>query len=244
MKTPFVWVLALLLCACTHPQALYLTHPRLAPPASTAPPSKVTLLFGDVRVMEVSAGNVPEVVESWTQLAKDHLSAGLHTLASTKGWQWSEPPTLTSSEQQALEQHLLLYGRLVDNLYAQATPSADVIWQNRAKAFHYPLGEGLQFIREKTGADIAIIVYAYDQISTKGRKATMALSAVLGALSGSYVLPGATAIFVGMVDLTRGELLWVGYQVDRGQHDLRERHDVEQMLAMAFREYPQVRVGQ
>lgn len=208
-----------------------------------ATPNKVVVvLFGDVRVMELSAGGVPELVEAWTDQAKMHLSAGTQQWIQAKGWRWVEPPALSAQEKRVFNQHLTLYGRLVDALYTQAAPTAEPLWQSRAKAFRYPLGHGLDFIRDKTGADTALIVYGYDQISTKGRKATMAVSAFLGAFSGSYILPGATAISVGMVDLQRGELLWFGSEAERGCCDLREAQDVEKMLTAMFQNYPRTRV--
>lgn len=232
-----------LLCACSHTQANYLTHPSLAASAPTQRPNTVALLFGDVRVLELSAGNVPEVVESWSQQAKQNLSAGAQKWVRTQGWQWAEPPTFSAPEKQSLDQHLLLYRLLFDALYAQASPTADPLWQQRARDFDYPLGPGLDFLREKTGADVALIVSGFDQVSSKGRKATMALSAVFGAFSGSYVLPGETVVWAGMIDLQRGVLLWANFEAGRGSRDLRHAADVEAILNALFRDYPQVKVG-
>lgn len=109
----------------------------------------------------------------------------------------------------------------------------DAAWEHKRTRFDYTLGSGLAFLKEKTGADGAIVIVGEDLVSSAERKAT----AIVAALVGVAVPLGQSVILVGVVDLATGGLLWL-HHTSSQHYDLKDYDAAKSMLAEIFGAYP------
>jgi len=232
MRLPLL-ILVLFLTACATPQK-YAANPAFINASAAQKPKKVLLLPVDIDVMEISAGGVPEKVEAWSKQAKSNVRQSLHkTIGAEKNFELVEMPEMAASEKDVLEQYLAFYEVVGGDAFIFGR-SPDPAWQHKRKNFDYTLGNGLGFLRQKTGADAALFVVGADQISTGGRKAAI----VLGAMIGVAIPVGMTFVSVGLVDLESGNILWLNYDFGGGNWDIRDQADTDKLVANIFRDYP------
>lgn len=229
----FSLILVLFLAACATPQK-YAANPAFINAPAAQKPKKVLLLPADIDVMEISAGGVPEKVEAWSKQAKSNIKQSLHkTIGAGQNFELIELPEMAASEKEVLEQYLAFYGVVGGDAFVFGR-SPDPAWQHKTKNFDYTLGNGLRFLKQRTGADTALFVVGSDQISTGGRKAAM----VLGAMLGMTIPVGMTFVSVGLVDLDSGDILWLNYDFGGGDWDIRDQADTDKLIANIFRDYP------
>ncbi len=192
---------------------------------------RLLVLPPEVTVSQLSAGGLVEKVPEWSRQAEHNFTtalAGLH--ASGQKVALVPLPELGEAEQEALEEHLALYAQVAnDAFFLPRVPG----WQHKQARFDYTLGPGLAYLRDRTGADVALMVVGQDTVSTHERKALM----VVGALFGVSVPLGVTFMTAGVVDLKTGDLLWVNYDVS-GTGDMRVSKDARSALQSLLKGYP------
>lgn len=207
-----------------------------APHTLQAPTTKMVLLPLSIKVKEMSAGGIKDEVGDWSQAAKDHIRATLQSGGPVDGPLELMPLDGLSVEQDAVvEEHLALFNVVAGAALGHTMiQPVDAAWLAKAKRFDYTLGPGLAFLQASTGADRALVIFGEDVVSTAGRKAT----AVVGALLGVAVPLGHSFLLAGIVDLQRGDILWMDYTFSAGDQTFRDRIDVEELLTELFSNYP------
>ncbi len=211
-------------------------HYTVLDQVQSSEPKKILLLPMDVTVAELTAGGQQEEVESWTTEAKEHLELVVrsdnHNLSR---YSFVEMPELLGEEQVLVDQHLALLDVVGGNsMTLSRGPGGVQAWAHKTERFDYTIGPGLDFLREKTGADVALMIYGDDLISSGGRKATFILAAAFG-----VGIPMGHAGLVGtLVDLNTGNVLWVNYEVTTTDVTLRRQEDVTNLVTKLFDVYP------
>lgn len=230
-KLALLLAATLLVSACAAP-AKHSVHQRLSTAQNS--PKKVLLMPADVVVKEISAGGLAEKVDDWTKQAAANVNTGVRRYVEQKGRLQVMPmPTLSAEEQAKLDQHIALYDVVGSDAFLFGK-SADPAWAHKRTQFDYTLGDGLAFLKQKSGADAAIFVTGVDHVSSSGRKAAF----VVGALLGVGIPLGSSLLHVGVVDLATGDLLWTNYDASYAGKDLREAKDAEAMVFEIFKDYP------
>lgn len=224
-------ILAAALAACATPDKA-LQHKSLRDKGSEAIPHKLLLIAPDVRVSEISGGGVVEEVPDWTRQANSHMRNTLSALARELKVETIAPPSLSSEQQEILEQHMALYDLVAGNAFFTGQ-NPDPAWAHKKQSFDYALGPGLAFLPELAGTDAALFIIGADYISNSSRKAAMFVGALLG-----VVIPGGISyLTAGVVDLKSGDLLWLNYELDQTT-DLRQAKDADELLRKVFSSYP------
>ncbi|NIR61498.1 MAG: hypothetical protein GWO02_19395 [Gammaproteobacteria bacterium] len=199
-------------------------------------PERMVLLPVDIEVSEISAGGVEEEVPAWSEAATENVERALQGYAAGRdSMSLVEAPTLSREERRRVEEHLALYDVVGGNAF-RYTNLPVAAWRHKIREFDYTLGSGLAFLREKTGAEAAVVVIGSDQISSSGRKALM----VVGAVAGVEVQKGTSFLSAGVIDLRTGNLLWLNYAADYGGRDLRKAEDATAMVNGMLSSYPGV----
>lgn len=196
-------------------------------------PTRLVLLPPDVAVKEISAGGIMDPVPEWTELANANIKAELRAqFADRPEFSLVDAPEFSAEEKARLEDFQASY-MVVGATAHWATTLGGGEWAHKRNHFDYTLGEGLAFVREKTGADAAVMVIGEDHVSSSGRKAAM----IVGAMLGVGIVGGASAILVGVVDLNNGDILWMHF--DRsGIKDLKDRESVKAMMTAILATLP------
>lgn len=196
-------------------------------------PAKLIAVPAHILVREVTAGGVLEPVPKWTEAASENLTRALSEIASTRGdINAVSMPELDAAERDLLDQYLATY-LVVGSTAHFITLFSDPAWEHKRKHFDYTLGTGLDFLKDRSGADAAIFIVGDDIVSTGERKAV----AVIGALFGVVVPLGRSLVSVGIVDLANGDLLWMQHTVS-GQYDLKDYESAKRMLQVVLSAYP------
>ncbi len=219
----------LLLSACATQK--YSANPAFMKAAQK--PKQVVLLPPDIEVMEISAGGVPEKVDAWSKQAKSNIRQSLSKVSGGRDIKFTELPELSTAEKETVDKYLAFYDVVGGDAFIFGR-NPDPAWQHKKDNFDYTLGDGLHFLKQKTGADAALFVVGSDHISSGGRKAAM----VIGALMGIVIPAGTTFVSAGLVDLDTGNILWLNYDFGGGNWDIRNPADTDKLVANIFTDYP------
>lgn len=201
-----------------------------------ARPRKVVLLPPQIFVYELSAGGVPTRMGDWESTARANLThAATREAASLGIFDVIAAPALDPAEEETLDAHIGLYDRVAQSvfIYGRGEQSA---WAHKKHEFDYTLGPGLAFLRERTGADAALIVLGADYISSGGRKAAFIAGLALGIL-----MPlGQSFVAAGVVDLKTGDVAWMGFDASSSL-DTRKPADMDGLLRALYQTWPAAR---
>lgn len=208
-------------------------NPRLASLPEAERPKKILLLPPQMFVAEMSAGGVIQKQDDWTRAASENLLAAVEAhFRDSGGLEALRMPALDDGDADRVESHIGLYDRVAYAIYIYGR-GLDNGWQHKKAEWDYTLGEGLAFLREKTGADTALIFTGADIISTGGRKAAFAVGLMLG-----IAIPvGQSFISVGLADLKTGEIRWMSYDQSMTL-DSRDPAAVQELVKDFFASYP------
>ncbi len=214
--------------------ALSAIHPALSQNPA-ARPKKVVLLPPQIFVYELSAGGVPSRMADWEAVARGNLtSAAIRMAADAKLFEVLALPALVRAEQEWLDAHIGLYDRVAQSVfvYGRGEESA---WAHKKNAFDYTIGPGLAMLRDRTGADAALIVLGSDAISSDGRKAAFVAGLLLG-----IVMPlGQSFLTAGVVDLQTGDVQWMSFD-SSSSLDTRNPADVDALMRTFYQTWPGV----
>lgn len=228
---------AVLLCALASLTALPALAMSAVNPALVqhpdARPRTVVVLPPQIFVYELSAGGVPTRMIDWETAARANVSAAAVRLAREAGVFAAHPaPALEASEQARVDTHLGLYERVAQSVfvYGRGEQSA---WAHKKEGFDYTLGPGLAFLRERTGADAALVVLGSDFISSDGRKALFFAGLALG-----MIMPlGQSFLTLGVVDLQTGDVQWMSFDAS-SRLDTRNPEQVDALIRTLYQSWP------
>lgn len=188
-------------------------------PAAAAP--KAVLLPAYFQIFSLATASAQEAPE-WSRAAERDATAALAKLVPDHGdLQLLPMPELSAEEQELLSQQLAFYRVVAGAAHGIAEPPGE-----------YTIGSKLEFIRAKSGADKALIVFGQDIISTGGRVAF----AFVAAAAGIGIPGGFGSVTVGLVDLETGRLEWVSMLPGKG--NLNDTDNVYESLDRIVCAYP------
>ena len=189
-----------------------------------------------VKVKEMSAGGITEEVGAWTEQAKGHIVASMRSGEPfADKFELVPLGELPKDEQAVVDEHIALFEAVAGSAmrHTMINP-VDAAWKPKVQHFDYTLGPGLAFLRERTGAEYALILFGEDVISSEGRKVAF----VAAALFGVGIPLGHSFMLAGIVELRTGNILWLNYTFSPGSETFRERGDVDARLSELFVDYP------
>ncbi|HEX9207837.1 MAG TPA: hypothetical protein VF851_06350 [Steroidobacteraceae bacterium] len=175
----------------------------------------------------------------WTAAARSNLTDALAAaLVGRTGMEIVPLPALTEAEQKVLDAHVSV-ARLV---VFEGSRMGGKAWATRRADFDRQLGPGLEWLRERSGADYAVLV-AGSQYEQSGG---LVFAQVLAAAAGVIVSPGGgTNISTALIDLGAGEVKWFnstfGVEVmGIGSIDFRKVESSAEVLRNLMAPYPRI----
>lgn len=204
-----------------------------------ATPRKAILLPVDFTVYESGFGGTLEAVPDWTTAARANLTqSAAAVLQSAVGLELVAVPELTAAEQVVLRDHLGLARLIV----AQGSSLTGSVWKQRRATFDRGMGDGMRFLKDRSGADLAVLL--------DGRQVEQSGGSVLGQLAlagvGAYVPGGGgTQLSASLIDLGAGQVQWfnstLGVQIfGIGGDDIRKSDVTDAALRELFKPYPEI----
>lgn len=213
----------------------YRTHPecaaRLATVKSVGVTAPVTKLF------ELTAGNSRVFRQDWSDRAAENIAAALEASLQARGLSTRRlaapdaagaAPAAAPAASTELTEVTQLFDAVSDAIlqatYANRFPE-------KVARFEYSVGD-VEKLLAAEGVDALVFAYAFGNISSGGRKAIQALSAVLG----GGVTYGIDRLFLAVVDRT-GTVVWFDTHGSSG-HDLRDPGSAAQFVQALTAELP------
>lgn len=221
------------LLACSMPALSQYRHVSLQDHTQTLP-KKVVIVPADVLVRELSAGGMLEKVPEWTRQSSDNLTRAMAEVGRQQSrFTVLDLPPLSPAEHDRLEQAIgtfMTVGVTAHNMLLRGGAA----WAHKRREFDYTIGDSLAFLKQKTGADAAILIAGDDIVSSDGRKAAMVFAAMLGV----GLSPGRSVALTSVVDLATGNLLWMQFDQSMSK-DLKDYASAREMVAQIMAQYPE-----
>ncbi|HVE54756.1 MAG TPA: hypothetical protein VNB23_15345 [Ramlibacter sp.] len=197
--------------------------------------SKLVIVPPDVELFSQSAGGVLEPKADWTEAAQRHFRTALMAQKSVLAGNSME---LGEKDMDELAQLNVLHGAVAEAVFVHHMLSMPDL-PTKEKRLDWTLGDAVQPLRDKTGADYALFFWVRDSYATAERKAAMVAMTILGAAVGVVVVPtgGQQIAYASLVDLRDGRVVWFN-NLNRMAGDLREAQPALETVQTLLKTFP------
>lgn len=219
-----VCVASLFGCAPAH----YRIHPDFEPRAQKL--RTVGLAAPDVRIYALSAGGVQELRDDWSAEGRKAVTGAVmaHFKDRDIAVKLVQPKDAASDMEDLQALYRAVSSSVLDHAYSDTER-----FPGKMKRFEYTVGS-VENVLKGSGAQGLMIIYAFDEISTAGRKTLKALTTPLSLVTGIKPRSGYSAMSAALVD-SSGNILWYNIHANEGGYDLRDPGSaasfVDQLLA-------------
>lgn len=214
-------------------QTHYRAHPELE--ARMHRIKTIGIIPADVRMYELSAGDVEELRDDWSSQAQDNVTKALAAGLKERNV-YAKNITVHKEFEQEIEDIQALY-RTVGSSILYYTYGETPL-PGKYKNFTYSVGPMEKFL-DAHGVDAVVLVDGFDEISTGGRKALRTLSLVTGLITGVTKRAGMTGLSIAVVDRT-GSVLWFNANAYEGGYDLRDAGSAKSLVKSVLAGLPEV----
>jgi hypothetical protein len=221
---PAVFLVGLLVAASAWPQSK-----NLAPGFASLPKgASVVIMPTDIELFSVSGGGVLEPKADWTEAASQHFKRALLEKNGVLGLRSIE---LAEKDADELAEINSLHGAVARAIALHHFGSLNL--PTKEGKLDWSLGEPVQLIKKKTGADYALFSWVRDSYASTERKMAMIALGIFG-----VVTPGGAQIgYASLVDLNTGQILWFN-RLARASGDLREADKAAETVATLLDGFP------
>lgn len=198
----------------------------------------IVLLPANFEMYEFGAVSI-EPVPEWTELATEMARTTLSKYLPEKlSYNIVDLPELTQAESDNVTEHVVLYETVAAEAISMINTGGPA-WQHKKTNFDYKIGNGLDFLKEKSNADLALVFVGLDTVSTGGR---IGMSLLLAAGGVSVPMTGPEVAYAGIIDLSTGDIDWINYKVGFLGINPREEEGSTKIVSMVFDQYPDSRL--
>ena len=195
--------------------APYRIHPDFEPRVQKM--RAIGLATPDVKIYALTAGGVQELRDDWSAEGRKAVTDAV--VAHFKRRHVAVKLVQPKNRESEMDDLQALY-RAVSSSVLDHTYSDTERFPSKMARFEYTVGS-VDKVLAGNGAQGLIIIYAFDEISTAGRKALKVLTSPLSLITGVKPRSGYSAMTAALVD-TSGSVLWYNIQANEGGYDLRE----------------------
>jgi hypothetical protein len=204
---------------------------NLAPGFTSLPANaKVVIMPTDIELFSISAGGIPEPKADWTEAANRHFKAALIQKKKALGATTVE---ISDKDADEFEEISTLYAAVARAINMHHFGPGMFNLPTKDGKLDWSMGEPVQRIRERTGADYALFSWIRDSYASGERVAAMIALAIVGiGVSG-----GMQVGYASLVDLNTGRVLWFN-RLARASGDLREADKAKETLDALLDGFP------
>jgi hypothetical protein len=197
---------------------------------------RVAVMPPDVKVFQITAGEVREQMDEWSEAARKNVLAAIgRQVRSGRSLTFHEfDPAKSQAAREELEDATPLF-QAVSLSAILHTYHPETQFQTKVERFDYSLGP-LPALAEASESDALLFVIARDHISTGGRVARNIALVLIGAAAGVVIIPeaGISSMAAALVDAHTGDVLWFNTHATGGANDLRDPASAESFVTQAF----------
>ena len=191
--------------------------------------SRLLVLPADMELYSMSAGGVVEPRADWTDAAQKHFADALVAERKLLG---RAVTTLTPAQADEFSDIVTLHRAVADAISLHHKGGLLEL-ATKGNRLDWSLGDAVQPLRERTGADYALFTWIRDSYASNERKAAMVALALLGAIT----LGGEQQGYASLVDLRTGRVVWFN-QLDRMSGDLRSAEPAVETVHALLKGFP------
>jgi len=187
----------------------------------------VVLAPPEIRVYEISAGGVPELMDEWSAKETENVTRSLFSHFSSTKRKISMLKPDSDTDRELKEVRALL----------------NVISQSKALETNSASVGSLESILQDSGGDALLIVQGVDQFATAGKKALNVFGTITGiaasALTGVAIIPNMEGTLLRMSLADRnGTIIW--HYLQRGGADLRDQANCNEVVNLMLENFPRL----
>ena len=204
---------------------------NLAPDFSALPKgAKVVLMPADVELFSISAGGVVEPRADWTEIAERNFKSAIAAKERAMGLATLE---LSSADADELSEVNYLHAAVARAIALHHFGPSNLQLPTKNGKLDWSMGDSVDSIRQKTGADYALFTWFRDSYASSERVAAMVLLAVVGVgLQG-----GSQTGYASLVDLRTGKVVWFN-RLARRTGSLREADKADETVDALLENFP------
>jgi hypothetical protein len=195
--------------------------------------TRIVVVPPDLELFELSAGGIAEPRADWTGEAQKFLKGSLDNHGSLIG---ARVQDLTEADMDEFAQVNALHAAVAQSINLHHMIGGAFSLPTKDGKMDWSLGDAVQPLRAKTGADYALFFWIRDSYASAERKAAM----VLLALAGVGISGGVQVGYASLVDLRDGRVVWFN-RLARGSGDLREQKSADETLDALLMYFPPVK---
>ena len=204
---------------------------RLAPGfTARAADSKLIVLPADMELYSISAGGVIEPRADWTEAAQKNFAQALAAQRKRLGTHVTD---LTQAQADEFTEITTLHRAVAD---AISLHHRGLELPTKQRKLDWSLGDAVQPLKERTGADYALFTWVRDSYASGERKAAMLAMALLGGV----MVGGEQVGYASLVDLNTGRVVWFN-DIKRMSGDLREPQPAQETLDALLKDFPDLK---
>lgn len=204
---------------------------QLAPGFTTrAADSRLLILPADMELYSMSAGGVIEPRADWTDAAQKHFGTALAAQGKILG---PKVTRMTLAEADQFSDVVTLHRAVADAISLHHGRGGLMELATKGDRLEWSLGDAVQPLRERTGADYALFTWIRDSYASSERKMAMVAMALLGAITTG----GEQVGYASLVDLRTGRVVWFN-QLNRMSGDLRDAEPAVETVQTLLKGFP------
>ncbi len=205
---------------------------NLAPGFASIPKGSALLLMPlDVELFSLSAGGITEPRADWTQAANAHMHTALNGRFAELGLAKRE---LSEADADDFAEVSALHAAVARAIALHHVQGGDFALPTKQGKLDWSLGDAVQPIRARSGADYGLFVWVRDSYASSERKFTMFAMAVLGV----GITGGFQTGYASLVDLKNGQVMWFN-RLLRATGDLREAAPAAETMRTLLNGFPE-----
>ena len=190
----------------------------------------IVIMPTDIELFEISGGGVIEPKADWTQMASTHFRSALE--AKRKKLEMNSV-FLSEKDADEVAEVNALHAAVARAIALHHFGPSNLALPTKDGKLDWSLGDAIQVIRKKTGADYAFFSWVRDSYVSGARVAAMIALAMLG-----VGVPGGQQVgYASLVDLKTGRVVWFN-RLARVTGDLREAASASESLDALLDNFP------
>lgn len=208
---------------------------HLAPGFQVRPASsRLVIAPADMELFSISAGGVQEPKADWTDAAQKHFKAALAARSRLLG---ANATQLEEADLDEFAELVALQRAVAEAVFVHHTGRGPGMkLPTKSDLLDWSMGEAVQPLKAKTGADYALFTWIRDTYASGERKAAMIGMALLGVISTG----GEQVGYASLVDLNTGRIVWFN-DLRRMSGDLREQGSANETVEALLKGFPELK---
>ncbi len=205
---------------------------NLAPDFTSLPKgANLVIMPPDVELFSISGGGIPEPRADWTDAANGYIHGALGEKTIELGLNARE---LSEKDADDLAEINTLHAAVARSIALHHIQGGNLALPTKDHKLDWSLGDAVQPLRERSGADYALFTWIRDSYASSERKVAMFALALLG-----VGVPGGVQVgYASLVDLHTGRVLWFN-RLLRGTGDLREAEPAVETVKVLLAQFPE-----